>query len=948
MNPEVMRQVAFLVPALLFSSGAAAWMVAGICCGLAAPRARAAEGGRRVFNPWWVVMGLAFLAAAGAPAVAMFRDSLGVLLGRTVPVSAALVFAGVATAGLLGVLPRPDWSWARSPGRWAWSRVGIVALLMAGGVWQPAAVPVVLLAVAALVGVPLALWRDALPGDYSGAEQRRSVRILAVAIVSTAGAWGVFFLGRDVPVGGAMPLHHVVAGALVAGGGWYVVAGVWREYLRRSVPDRVRVQRVGVGLRTEVLLPVGLAVFWLVSTVLSMVAYKRMMEHITERAVMEVTNMAHAFRWNATAREVQDGRSGRENARRALRLFVDNSGEYLAAGVWMQTGGGPLFLDAHGVGADGEPVDPLALYPGREPDGRPPRFVWVGRDSFLRTALVSVPAPEFVEARRAWYFSVLIDGRGLALPLAMQTAWTVGLSVVATGFLLLGCVMLVRSLHAAELRAAREQAEAEAQARNQLVGVISHELRTPLQSILGFAELMAEESLPDSVARQARAIHAQGKLLLRMVQDILDYTAMDVGRARETMEPVVLEELWEDLAVMFNERAAAKGLEFRIRAAADLPPVVRTDRLRVLQLLINLIGNAVKFTREGFVHVDVHAGEVGEDESGRLVMLEIAVSDSGPGLSAAQARRAFEPFRKLRDDGTPGHAGVGLGLAICRQIVTRLGGSIDLHSQVGEGTVFQVKLPVEVVEAGADEVARWREARPERRVGRPLAGLAVLVVDDNPYIRELMREFVARAGARVTARPDGQSALAAIEEETFDVVLMDVRLPDLDGREVTRRIRERSGLPDEPWVVGISAGLSEREIDALFESGLNDFLVKPISMPGLVETLRMSPVAERVDAEAAAAVPSPELGAEARAAFFGEARAIVERIEGLARERKGDRVIAEAHYLANGCLTFGLEEGFRICRELETLGEMEDFTTVLLRTAELRGVIEVAARPAQS
>jgi CheY-like chemotaxis protein len=216
-----------------------------------------------------------------------------------------------------------------------------------------------------------------------------------------------------------------------------------------------------------------------------------------------------------------------------------------------------------------------------------------------------------------------------------------------------------------------------------------------------------------------------------------------------------------------------------------------------------------------------------------------------------------------------------------------------------------------------------------------LAGLDVLLVDDNPHVRELLRDFLSKLGARVSVRPDGASALELGRQQRFDVILLDLRLPDLPGAELAARLRAAGRSASDPWIVGISAGVTDVEIQQTLERGVNDFMLKPVSMAGLAETIRMSPAADKIAPEApAVAAVAGGASADQRAAFFAELEPIFGRLEQSCLEEQGARLGAEAHYLANGCMVTGFDEGVGVCRDIEQLAGLGAFEAA-------RGKIEV-------
>ena len=544
---------------------------------------------------------------------------------------------------------------------------------------------------------------------------------------------------------------------------------------------------------------------------------------------------------------------------------------------------------------------------------------WLDEPDLAGIALVMAPVPPAGRLASELRLAAIVDG-----------TWQRG-AVVVTGFYgllivlfasLLGAtavVYTVRMLNECEIRSLKEQAEADNHAKGEFLARVSHEVRTPLQSVIGYAELAASEALSPVVARHMHAIRSQGAILLRVVQDILDFSAIRTGEVKLVREVMWVGDLLEDVRRAFHDRASAKGLRLGVETGKDVPERFESDRMRIAQVMLNLVGNAVKFTAKGEVSITVSVVEPERDRTGRLT-LEFAVADTGPGIPSLHLRRIFEPFRKFRDDDTPGGGGVGLGLAICEQIVRRMGGVITAESAFGRGSTFRVRLPVIAVHGAETSAERAASARPSVPV-HALTGLRVLLVDDNPYVREMLREALRKMGAGVSARPDGNSALEAARTRAFDVALVDLKLPDMDGCTLARALRKLHADQEDPWIVGMSSGISDKRLERALSSGLDEFMLKPISMPGLVETIKLSPIAGRIAARNASRDAAEMVPDEVRSGFLSEAISILNRMETVLEQGRSEQVAAEAHYLANGCFIVGLEEAFAMCREIEELAE---------------------------
>jgi PAS domain S-box-containing protein len=370
----------------------------------------------------------------------------------------------------------------------------------------------------------------------------------------------------------------------------------------------------------------------------------------------------------------------------------------------------------------------------------------------------------------------------------------------------------------AELTAAKVAAEAAAEAKAEFLANMSHELRTPLTGVLGFTKLASSaRGLAEPARTYVKRVDEASKALLALVNDILDFSKLEAGDVRFRREPVDFSELTRSSMRLFEAQAEDRGLHLELidRLPAGLLLELDADRMR--QVLLNLIGNAVKFTEAGGVTVrlrfDRAAGQ-----------LSVAVKDTGPGIAPERRADLFKRFSQVHD-GRRRYGGTGLGLAICRGIVEAQGGEIGVSSKPGGGSCFHFSLPTRVVNA------RTRKTQPNRR-----EKLSVLVADDNPDLQDLVVLFLADL-AEVSVAIDGRSAVRIAGQKRFDVMLMDVRMPDLDGPQTLKRIRSGIGPNRATPAVAMTADTGAGAAQRLHDLGFAAVVFKPFSAVELISTV---------------------------------------------------------------------------------------------------------------
>ena len=380
-----------------------------------------------------------------------------------------------------------------------------------------------------------------------------------------------------------------------------------------------------------------------------------------------------------------------------------------------------------------------------------------------------------------------------------------------------------------EMVIAKERAETASRAKSEFVSRMSHELRTPLNAIIGFTQLLREEQLSAAQNEYARLIGSAGDHLLGLVNTVLDLASIEAGQLRLEERSFDLRESLESVASIAAEQARAKGLHFSMTLDPSLPPYLQGDPTRLRQVLINLLANAIKFTRKGEVSLGVAIQEE---------RLEFSVSDTGIGIAPESQRRLFQPFSQADESIAQRFGGTGLGLLISRQCVTAMGGDIEVESALGVGTRFRAWIPVRLPhDAGGKPAALasgpGASAPPAERV--PLSGLRVLVVDDNAVNRRLAGLMLGRLGLSPRCVDSGPAALAVLENESFSLVLMDIEMPDMDGLTTTAFIREaerRRGARPTP-VVAMTACVLDEDRKRFLSSGLDGFTPKPIVLGDL-------------------------------------------------------------------------------------------------------------------
>lgn len=443
-------------------------------------------------------------------------------------------------------------------------------------------------------------------------------------------------------------------------------------------------------------------------------------------------------------------------------------------------------------------------------------------------------------SRYPFFVAIHVDRAEILAQWSNHLKWLLSWTTLALCAVLAITVVLMRQVSLSEkieykqqmeLAVAKDKAEAATRAKSHFLANMSHEIRTPMNAVIGMTQLALDDKLPAQTQRYVRSAHAAAVSLLGILNDILDFSKIEAGKLDIESIPVHLHKLVRDVADMHQALAIEKKLQLHYEIAPDTPDWIKSDPLRITQILNNLLGNAIKFTEQG--RIVLRVSHVPAQQN-----IQFEVEDQGVGISPEQLSSLFLPFSQADSSTTRIYGGTGLGLAICKQLCERMNGSIQVSSALGRGSLFSVNLPFEHSNPALTHLVAPKPPIDTSFGELDFSGVHVLLVEDHALNRQLLSALLKKVHVDVTIATHGQEALRVLEDAhaPFDLVLMDIQMPVMDGITATRHIRANIRFSLLP-IIAVTANAMSDERAICLNAGMQDYLIKPLDRMALYECI---------------------------------------------------------------------------------------------------------------